>query len=256
MGAALVAGISADPALVLSGALVRAGSAADGHDLGTLRGAAAVGVVATASLEAVLGEADVAIDFTPAGSGRAHALACAGRGIPLVVGSTGLGADEERALDAAAASIAVLQSANTSLGVHVLAALVREAARALPASFDIEILDIHHRDKRDAPSGTALLLGRAAAAGRGLGADAARAVARGDGPRPAHSIGYAALRGGDVVGEHSVVLAGNGERLTLSHAATDRAVFARGALIAARFLVGRPAGRYTMADVVAAGALA
>ena len=208
--------------------------------------------MATDRIGTALAGARVAIDFTPAGATLAHLRACAEQGVALVIGSTGLGAAEDNGIAEAAKRIAVLPAANMSVGVHVLAELVRRAAGLLPADFDIEILDIHHRAKRDAPSGTAYLLGEAAAAGRGVVHDAVATVERTSHPavRERGSIGYAALRAGDVVGEHSVYFAGCGERVTLSHVATDRNVFAQGALRAARFLAGRPAGRYAMADVI------
>jgi 4-hydroxy-tetrahydrodipicolinate reductase len=247
MGERLCALIGESADLTLAGALVRPGSALAGRPLG-----AQEGPVATDRIEAALAAARVAIDFTPAGATLAHARACSEAGVALLVGTTGLGAAEQAAIEVAARCIPVLCAANTSLGVHVLAELVRRAAELLPADFDIEILDIHHRAKRDAPSGTAYLLGEAAAAGRGVTHDGAAVTGRTGlaGPREAGSIGYAALRGGDVVGEHSVYFAGTGERLTLSHAATDRTVFAAGALRAARFLARQGPGLYTMADVI------
>ena len=244
MGERLCTLIAAAPDLVLSGALVRSGSPAVGRPTGT--------VIATDRIGTALAGARVAIDFTPAGATLAHLSACVERGVALLIGTTGLGAAEEAAIADAARRIAVLPAANTSLGVHVLAELVRRAAELLPEDFDVEILDIHHRAKRDAPSGTAYLLGEAAAAGRGVVHAAVATVGRTSNPavREHGSIGYAALRAGDVVGEHSVYFAGTGERVTLSHAATDRSVFAQGALKAARFLAGRPAGLYSMADVI------
>lgn len=247
MGERLCALIGESADLTLAGALVRPGSPLAGRPLG-----GPAGPVATDRIEAALAGARVAIDFTPAGATVAHARACDEAHVALLVGTTGLGPAEQAALTEASRRIPLLCAANTSLGVHVLAELVRRAAELLPSDFDVEILDIHHRAKRDAPSGTAYLLGEAAAAGRGLAHDGAAVAGRTTlaGPRVPGSIGYAALRAGDVVGEHSVYFAGTGERLTLSHAATDRTVFAAGALRAARFLARQAPGLYSMADVI------
>jgi 4-hydroxy-tetrahydrodipicolinate reductase len=196
--------------------------------------------------------ADVLIDFsTPAALPAVLAAAEAARR-PLVIGTTGLDAVAHDAIDAAAMAIPVLQAANMSLGVNLLAHLVREAAARLGPDWDVEIAEMHHRHKADAPSGTALLLGEAAAAGRGI--DLAGNSDRGrdgiTGARGTGRIGFAALRGGSVAGDHLVILAGEGERLELGHRAESRAIFARGALRAALWLADMPAGRYTMADVL------
>jgi len=196
--------------------------------------------------------ANVLIDFsTPDALGSVLAAA-RGAGVPVVVGTTGLGAAEQAAIDAAAADIPVLQAANMSLGVNLLAHLVREAASLLGPDWDIEIAEMHHRHKVDAPSGTALLLGEAAAAGRGI--TLAEHSERGrDGigeARAEGAIGFASLRGGSVAGDHLVVLAGEGERIELGHRAESREIFARGAIRAALWLHGKPAGRYTMNDVL------
>jgi 4-hydroxy-tetrahydrodipicolinate reductase len=173
----------------------------------------------------------------------------------VVVGTTGLSAAHHALIDRAATSIAVLQAANTSLGVTLLAHLVEEAAQALGPDWDIEIVELHHRDKRDAPSGTALALGQAAARGRGVALEA-MAVRGRDGisdPRQRGEIGFAALRGGSAAGDHDVLFGGDGERLILSHHAENRAIFARGALKAAAWLAGKPPGRYRMDDVLGLG---
>lgn len=198
---------------------------------------------------ALAAQSEVLIDFSapPALAGNLGAARAAG--IPLLIGTTGLDADHHALIDAAAAEIPVLQTGNTSLGVTLLARLVREAAARLGPDWDIEIVEMHHRMKADAPSGTALLLGEAAAAGRGAALDTLRAD-RHDGPRCEGAIGFASLRGGTVAGEHSVILAGEQERLTLSHSAENRAIFARGAVRAAVWLIGQPPGRYTMDDVL------
>lgn len=198
---------------------------------------------------ALAAQSEVLIDFSapPALAGNLGAARAAG--IPLLIGITGLDADHHALIDAAVAEIPVLQTGNTSLGVTLLARLVREAAARLGPDWDIEIVEMHHRMKADAPSGTALLLGEAAAAGRGAALDTLRAD-RHDGPRCEGAIGFASLRGGTVAGEHSVILAGEQERLTLSHSAENRAIFARGAVRAAVWLIGQPPGRYTMDDVL------
>lgn len=192
------------------------------------------------------------IDVTTAGGTVAHARACVERKVPLVVATTGMSPDDERALQEAASAIPVLVAANLSLSAHIAAQLVQQAARGLPA-FDVEVVEVHHKRKQDAPSGTALMLARAAALGRLQDLAAPGVLRRGrDGrsPRLQGEIGVSAVRGGDVVGEHTVLLLGDGERLEIIHRITDRAVFARGAIAAALFLAGQAPGRYTMADVL------
>lgn len=225
-----------------------------GRDLGTLAGLAPLGVAVGADLDAALAGAaggetpDVMIDFSSPAATAANLAACARAHVAALVGTTGLGADAEAAAQSAAARVPVLIAANTSVGVTLLAELVRAAARALPAEFDIEILDAHHRAKVDAPSGTALALGRAAAEGRGIDHDAARLPIDRNGPRREGGIGYSVVRAGDIVGEHEVVFAAAGERVVLGHIATDRSLFARGALRAADWLAIQPPGRYSMVD--------
>ena len=201
---------------------------------------------------ALAGAADVLVDFSAPAALEANLAAAAAAGIPIVVGTTGLGDGHERLIDAAAERIAVLQSANMSLGVNLLAYLVREAAARLGPDWDIEILEMHHRHKADAPSGTALLLGRAAAEGRGVGLGAVSDRGRDGitGARTPGHIGFASLRGGSVAGDHQLIFAADGERLELGHRAESRAIFARGAVKAALWLAGKPAGRYGMADVL------
>ena len=196
--------------------------------------------------------ADVLVDFSAPAALAANLDAAAAARVPIVVGTTGLGPDEERLIDAASARVAVLQSANMSLGVNLLAFLVEEAAARLGPDWDVEIVEMHHRMKVDAPSGTALLLGRAAAAGRGVALDEISERGRDGitGARVPGRIGFASLRGGSVAGDHQVVLAGEGERLELGHRAESRDIFARGAVRAAIWLERRPPGRYTMADVL------
>ncbi|MBU6379018.1 MAG: 4-hydroxy-tetrahydrodipicolinate reductase [Gammaproteobacteria bacterium] len=202
-------------------------------------------------LDALLPDADVVIDFSSPQATASNLAACARLGCAVLVGTTGLSAEAHAAAAAAAERVAVITAANTSLGVTLLVELVRAAARALPADFDIEIIEGHHRHKKDAPSGTALALGRAAAAGRGQELAAVMAPERrGDAPRREGEIGFAVVRGGDIVGDHTVLFAGSGERVAISHQATDRAIFARGALQAAAWLVGKPPGRYEMIDII------
>lgn len=195
---------------------------------------------------------EVLVDFTapPALEGNLHAAI--GAGIPILIGTTGLAEKHHLAIDHAAQAVPVLQTGNTSLGVTLLAHLVREAAGRLGPEWDIEVLDMHHRMKVDAPSGTALLLGQAAAAGRGIALEGIAERARDGltGPRTEGSIGFASLRGGTVAGEHTVILAGDEERLTLSHIAESRMIFAHGAIRGAAWLIGRPPGRYEMAEVL------
>ena len=195
---------------------------------------------------------DALIDFSAPAALKSNLHAAIGAGIPIVIGTTGLEAAHHAAIDEAARAVPVLQTGNTSLGVTLLAHLVREAAGRLGDEWDIEIVEMHHRRKVDAPSGTALLLGEAAAKGRGIELAANRESGRDGhtGARARGAIGFAALRGGTVAGEHSVILAGEEERLTLSHSAENRAIFARGAVKAAAWLLGRNPGRYTMEDVL------
>lgn len=207
---------------------------------------------AHASLAELAGASDVLVDFTRPEALPAHLEAAVVGGCPIVIGTTGLDAAHHAAIDAAAERVAVLQAANTSLGVNLLAHLVREAAARLGPEWDIEIVEMHHRHKVDAPSGTALLLGDAAAKGRGveLAAMADRGRDGITGERREGAIGFAALRGGSVAGDHQVILATEGERIELGHRAESRTIFARGAVKAALWLADKPAGRYTMDAVL------
>jgi len=197
---------------------------------------------------------EVLVDFSAPAALAGHIEAALAAGVPLVIGTTGLQPEHHDMIDQAARGLAVLQAANTSLGVNLLAHLVREAAARLGSDWDIEIAEMHHRHKVDAPSGTALLLGSAAAEGRGsTPADLNRFDRIGHGndrPREQGSIGYASLRGGSVAGDHMVVFAADDERLELGHRAENRSIFARGAVKACLWIKGRPAGRYTMGDVL------
>lgn len=249
MGAQLVKAIHEAPGLQLAAAIDQPGGNAIGKDAGSLAGLAPTGIAVGADLSAALPGLDVAIDFSRADAVSGTADACAAAGVALMVGTTGLDAATLARLEAAATRVPVLRSANTSLALNVLLDLVQRAAGALPAGYDIEILEAHHRHKVDAPSGTALALGEAAAAGRGEQLPrAVNLTGAQPGARASGGIGFSVVRGGDVVGEHDVRFLGAGEQLRLTHVATDRAVFARGAVAAAAWLVGRRPGNYRMAD--------
>ena len=212
----------------------------------------ACGADAGDDVAALARTSDVLVDFSSPAALAGNLDAAAGAGIGIVVGTTGLGDAHEALIDAAAERIAVLQAANMSLGVNLLAHLAREAAARLGDDWDVEIVEMHHRMKRDAPSGTALLLGAAVAQGRGVSLDAVSERGR-DGvaePRAPGTIGFASLRGGSVAGDHQLVFATEGERIELGHRAESRAVFAHGAVKAAVWLAGKPAGRYAMSDVL------
>lgn len=195
---------------------------------------------------------DVLVDFSSPVALEAHLNAARAAGTPIMIGTTGLNQRHHDLIDAAAAEIAVLQTGNTSLGVALLSALVRDAAARLGLDWDIEVAEMHHRDKVDSPSGTALMLGEAAAEGRQMLLSESSVVGRAGlvGARARGTIGFSSLRGGTVVGDHMVVFAGDGERIELSHRAEDRAIFARGAVQAALWLAVQPPGRYTMDQVL------
>lgn len=219
--------------------------AAAGHEL-------AGGIDRGGDVAGLADVSDVLVDFSAPVALEGNLHAAVGAGIPILIGTTGLGDPHHAAIDSAAQAIPVLQTGNTSLGVTLLAHLVQEAAKRLGDDWDIEIVEMHHRMKVDAPSGTAILLGEAAAAGRGIVlADHTDSGRDGHtGARATGAIGFAALRGGTVTGDHSVILAGEQERITLSHVAEDRMIFAHGAVRGADWLIGRAAGRYTMAQVL------
>lgn len=231
-----------DPAIEVVSALDRAGTDLVGREV-------APGVLATADAHAALGAADVYIDFTTPAATAAAARVALEHGVAAVVGTTGMDDDCERALAALAEKAPVLAAPNFSLGVNVLLGLAEQAARALGAGFDLEVVELHHRRKRDAPSGTAIALGQALARGRGLDYDQARRACE-VGPRSDDQIGVVAVRGGDIIGEHTAYLIGELERIEISHRAGSRAIFAAGALRAAAWLAGKPAGRYGMRDVL------
>ncbi|WP_027155024.1 4-hydroxy-tetrahydrodipicolinate reductase [Mesorhizobium sp. WSM2561] len=253
MGQALIRAIHTIPGARVAGAIERAGSPHLGKDAGELAGIGTIGVVIGDDPLPAFARADGVLDFTsPAATVEFAGYAAQAR-IAHVIGTTGCSADDNAKIAAAARHATIVKSGNMSLGVNLLAVLVEQAARALDADdFDIEILEMHHRHKVDAPSGTALLLGEAAAAGRGIDLDGNSVRSRDGhtGVRRTGSIGFATLRGGSVVGDHSVLLAGTGERITLAHHAEDRAIFARGAVKAALWARGRKPGLYSMRDVL------
>lgn len=253
MGRAVLAAALAEPRVAVAGALEAPGHPLVGQALTALEAGAGAALVSADPLPLVAA-ADALIDFTtPASSVTLAGLAAQAR-IAHVIGTTGFSADDEAKLTAAARHATLIRSGNMSLGVNLLIGLVARAAAALP-EFDVEILEMHHGAKLDAPSGTALMLGTAAAEGRGVPLSAVRAAPRDGhtGRRAPGGIGFAALRGGTVVGDHTVILAGPGERIEITHRAEDRAIFARGAIAAALWGAGRPRGLYTMQDVLGLG---
>jgi 4-hydroxy-tetrahydrodipicolinate reductase len=252
VGRMLVADIARTAGCTLAGGVVRPGSAGLGRDIGELAGLGALGVAVGDRPEELLRVSDVAIDFTTPAATAEHARLAARLGKPLVIGTTGLTGAEESALREAAGHVPIVWAANTSLGINLLLGLVDQVAARLGPDWDIEIMEMHHRAKVDAPSGTALALGRTAAAARGTAFDDVAQRGRDGitGARPEGAIGFAALRGGDNIGEHHVIFAGMGERLELIHRATDRGIYSKGAVRAARWLVGRPPGLYGMKEVL------
>jgi 4-hydroxy-tetrahydrodipicolinate reductase len=252
MGRELVKAVHATPGCVVAGGTEPAGSSALGQDLGLLAGIGNLGMKITDVPAELIARVDAILDFTTPRASVEFASLAANSRIVHVLGTTGLSDADEKAIAAAACHATIVKAGNMSLGVNLLVALTRKVARALDADFDIEILEMHHKDKVDAPSGTALMLGAAAAEGRNI-ALRERSVRVRDGhtgARKRGDIGFATLRGGNVVGEHTVLFAGEGERLELTHRATDRGVFARGAVKAALWARGKGPGLFSMADVL------
>jgi 4-hydroxy-tetrahydrodipicolinate reductase len=248
MGQTLIRALREGSPFQLRGAIASAASprlgldaAADGQP---------TGVVITADPAAALQQASVALDFSVGGAIALHAQACANASVPLLVGATGFDAPAKAELARAAKSIAVLIAPNTSVGVAVLNELTAAAAQALGGAYEVDISEAHHRHKRDAPSGTALNLGETIAKSRAVTLDEVAVFERHGGPRRPGSIGFSVVREGDIVGEHTVTFTGAGERLEITHRATERITFARGALRAAAWLIGRPSGLYGMKDVL------
>ena len=250
MGQSLVHAARARTDVAIHAGVVSPSSEQVGRDLGEVAGIGRIGVRLGTDLPVALAACDVALDFSHPRATAANLAACVAVGKPLLIGTSGVGTDVQHELERAARHIALLVAPNTSLGMTLLIELARQCARVLPTLFDIEIIEAHHRHKRDAPSGTALALGNAVAEARGVTVDPAVLLARAAGghARREGDIGFAVVRGGDIVGEHTVLFAGPGEEVTLGHRATDRRVFARGALDAAVWLARHPAGRYTMRD--------
>jgi 4-hydroxy-tetrahydrodipicolinate reductase len=251
MGAANIRAIAASPGITVVSAFDRAGTPVIGKDAGELAGIEALGVAITDDVAAALDGAEAIIDFTAPANSVALANEAARRGLIHVIGTTGCNEADDAAIGVAASTARIVKAGNFSLGVNLLLGLVKQAAAALPG-FDIEILEMHHNKKVDAPSGTALMLGEAAARGRNLDLKTHSVRVRDGhtGPREAGSIGFATLRGGNVIGEHRVILAGPSERIELNHIADNRALFADGAVRAALWARGQQPGLYSMADVL------
>jgi 4-hydroxy-tetrahydrodipicolinate reductase len=252
MGRTLIRAIAETKGLTLAGAVEAQGSAVIGRDAGELAGLGNNGISVAVDPAPLLANADGLIDFTIPAATVAFAELTARRGCAHIIGTTGLNGENEKLIAEAGKRAVMVKSGNFSMGVNLIAALTKRVAKTLDDSFDIEILEMHHNKKIDAPSGTALMFGRAAAEGRGI--DLAQHSERGrdgeTGARQPGAIGFASLRGGTVVGEHSVIFAGPAERIELTHRAEDRMIFARGALHAAAWARGQKPGVYSMADVL------
>jgi 4-hydroxy-tetrahydrodipicolinate reductase len=254
MGQMIVREIAATDGARLAGGAEHGAHKDLGKDIAAIAGLGACGLLVSKDAESVIAGSDVVIDFTHASAAPHHATLCAQHKKALVIGTTGIDAAGSAEIERAAKAIPLVWASNYAVGVNVLFALTKRLAGVLGDDFDIEIVEMHHRHKVDAPSGTALTLGEMAAAGRGVNlTDVAARGAKRDGQTGARrkgDIGFAALRGGDVVGDHSVIFAGEGERIELTHKASSRVVFARGAVRAALWLKGKKPGRYSMADVL------
>ena len=252
MGVMTLKVIMEDPLANIAGGVVRTGSPMVGVDLGTIAGGDQFGIQVTDQLLEVFSKSDVVIDFSLPDAGAKIIEAALSTSTPLVVGTTGLTKSQEQALMDTSKMIPLVYASNTSLGINLLFALVEQISRALPADFDIEVLDFHHNKKIDSPSGTALSLGHAAARGRDSNFDAVAKLSReGEvGRRKEGEIGFAALRGGNVIGEHSVIFAGAGERIEVAHKTSGREIYASGALRAAHWVYQQSCGFYTMRDVL------
>ena len=253
MGRSVMKAAAGESGFTISGGLVRPSSADLGKDLGLLAAVAETGVSATDDIKSAIEAADVVVDFSLPDSGGPVLKHCVEAELPLLIGTTGLDEEHHHAIAAAAEKTAILYAANMSVGVNLMLRLAALTSRTLGDDFDIEIIDFHHRDKKDAPSGTALAIGESIDSGRG--ATARREMGRGpeDGHRAPGAVGYSSVRAGDIVGEHTVLFAGSGESLQLTHKATSRTTFARGALRAAGWIYGRSPGLYGMSDVIGGG---
>jgi 4-hydroxy-tetrahydrodipicolinate reductase len=252
MGRLLAAGIARAPAAALAGGTVRRGSPLAGQDVGRLAGLSLLNVPVTDDPATLFRQADVVIDFTSPAALAPHLAAAVASGKALVLGTSGLSRAEEAAVAEAARHVPVVYAANFAPAVNVMLGLVRQAAAALGPDYDIEIVEMHHRQKVDAPSGTAIALGREAAAGRGVALEAVMESGRHGhtGRRADGAIGFATLRGGQVVGEHSVIFAGSVEHITIGHRSFDRRIYAEGAVRAALWAAGRRPGLHGMLDVL------
>ena len=252
MGQSIASVLKDHPEASLVAAMDREGSELIGRDIGALAVGAPSGVCITSDVEEFLKNVEVVIDFSIAAASAKLLPLCAGQHIPMVIGTTGLDAGTRASLERAAERVPIVFAPNYSQGVNALYFLAARATELLGPSFDAEIVEIHHRKKVDAPSGTAVHLGEVVARAKGFDPEGEVSHGRSGqvGARPTEEIGVMALRGGDVVGEHTLYLIGEGERVELTHRATDRSIFARGAVRAAQWVVGRPAGLYDMADVM------
>lgn len=252
MGRELLRAIAATPGCEISGGTEPKGAPAVGQDLGDLAGTGQLGIAVSDDAAAVIAASDAILDFTSPAATLAFAKLAAEHGKVHVIGTTGFDASADAAIQDAARRATIIKAGNMSLGVNLLAALTKRVAAALGQDFDIEIVEMHHRLKVDAPSGTALMLGRAAADGRCVSLDEKSVRSRDGhtGARKVGDIGFATLRGGSVVGDHTVIFAGDGERIELTHLAADRGIFARGAVKAAMWGKGRAPGLYAMTDVL------
>jgi 4-hydroxy-tetrahydrodipicolinate reductase len=252
MGRTLLTGIEASSDLKLSGGLDSEGSRWINQDAGALAGPAAAGIQITSDPVTAIKGARTAINFTLPQATNHIVSACVAAHCPLILGTTGHSPEQIAMVRDAAKSIPIVMASNFSLGVNLLFKLAEVAAKALNADYDIEIFEAHHRNKKDAPSGTALSIGEAAARGRNttLQKDAVFARHGETGVRPRGAIGFSVLRGGDIIGDHTLTFAGPGERFEIAHQAQDRMSFAQGALHAARWSIGKPAGLYSMQDVL------
>ena len=252
MGRMLVAEIAATEGCSVAGGSEAPGSGYVNQDIGELAGIGRIGIPIGETVEKLMRDSDVVLEFTSPGATAEHAELAADLGTAMVIGTTGLSAEQGERVREAARHIPIVWAPNMSLGVNVLLSIVEEVAKRLGPDWDAEIIEMHHRGKLDAPSGTALALGHAVAAGRGVALEAVEQRGRDGitGPRRTGDIGFAALRGGDTTGDHHVVFAGAGERLELTHRATTRAIYAKGAVRAARWVVGRPPGVYGLKEML------
>jgi len=252
MGRMLLKQVMETEGCEVSGGTERNGSPFEGTDLGVLAGLSPMGIVATTDTQAVFAASDAIIDFTSPAATCAHAKLAVETQTAMVIGTTGMTPDDVAVVRSCSEKTPIMQAANMSMGVTLLCSLVEQAAAALTDDFDIEIVEMHHKHKVDAPSGTALAIGVAAASGRDVDLDAVSQRVRDGitGERKRGDIGFATLRGGDVVGEHTAMFASEGERIELTHRATDRRIFAAGAVRAAKWLGDKDAGMFNMKDVL------